>query len=419
MNAMAPPHDSLAERRAVLERAQELQGHTALEIGSLQGGATLYLDLERLLAGRLLIQGSSGAGKSTTLRRIVEEAFEYVTTMIVDPEGEFGNLAVHIGATTLKAADLTSEGLTAAAVRARKHRLPLHLDLSDLAPDERITKAAAFFAGLTDCPRADWINTVLVAIDEAHLLAPHLAASARDAETRRLGVATLTDLCSRGRKRGIAPVIATQRLAKLAGSVVSELHNGLIGINVFDRDIARAADFLGFSAGEGGDRLRALPPGGFYAFGPALSRTPVLCQIGPTATNHLGATPDLVGPSETSGAEALGLLDLAALQETGAHVRVQQGGRGGGRLLDSFLMDPAAAAAVRIIAALRPIAPNATTAEDLARHLGLPADDVNAGLDLLSDLGAADTMPKGSGRIARLSARLRLRAVDVPVVGLV
>ena len=70
---------------------------------------TLSLDLDRLLAGRLLIQGSSGAGKSKTLRRIIEEAFDFVTTMIVDPEGEFGNLAEHIGATTLRAAELTAE----------------------------------------------------------------------------------------------------------------------------------------------------------------------------------------------------------------------------------------------------------------------------------------------------------------------
>lgn len=70
-------------------------------IGSHSTG-TLSLDLDRLLAGRLLIQGSSGAGKSRTLRRIIEEAFDFVTTMIVDPEGEFGNLAEHIGATTLR-----------------------------------------------------------------------------------------------------------------------------------------------------------------------------------------------------------------------------------------------------------------------------------------------------------------------------
>ena len=52
------------------------------------GCGTLPLDLNRLLAGRCLIQGSSGAGKSATLRHIIEEAHDYLTMMIVDPEGE-------------------------------------------------------------------------------------------------------------------------------------------------------------------------------------------------------------------------------------------------------------------------------------------------------------------------------------------
>lgn len=389
-----------------------------LPLGLLDGSTVeVSLDLDRLLAGRLLVQGSSGAGKSRTLRRIVEEAFEYLTCMIVDPEGEFGNLAEHIGATTLKAAELATDGLTAAAARGRKHRLALHLDLSDLAPDERIVKAAAFFAGLIGCPKEDWANTVLVAIDEAHLLAPHLAASARDAETRRLGVATLTDLCARGRKRGVAAIVATQRLAKLATSVTSELHNGLIGLNVFDRDVARAADFLGFGP-DRASRLRTLAPGEFYAFGPALNPVPVLCKVGETSTPHLGATPEMLGPSETTAAEAGVLLDIDALRETGAHAHADLRSRRQRGALDSFLLDPASAAAVRIVDSLRAIAPNATTAEDLARHLGLDAEAINAGLDLLGMLGAVDTMPRGDGRIARLAARLRMLASDTAVVGL-
>jgi hypothetical protein len=50
---------------------------------------TLHLDLNRLLAGRCLIQGSSGAGKSATLRHLIEEAHDYLTVMIVDPELDF------------------------------------------------------------------------------------------------------------------------------------------------------------------------------------------------------------------------------------------------------------------------------------------------------------------------------------------
>ncbi|RYM10677.1 ATP-binding protein [Sphingobium cupriresistens] len=376
----------------------------------------LELNLGRLMSGRCLIQGSSGAGKSQTLRRIIEEAFDYLTTIIVDPEGEFANLAHHIGATTVAARDYANDGLTALALRSRQHRIALHLDLSDLEPDHRIEKAASFFAGLLSAPRDHWANTVLVCIDEAHLLAPHMAASARDAETRRLGVATLTDMCARGRKRGIGTIIATQRLAKLASSVVSELHNHLIGLNIFDRDVARAADLLGFGSDQAA-LLRQLPPGEFFAFGPALTPAPVLAKIDPTITPHIGRTPDLVAAADLDPAQSRSLLDLEALREM-SPAKPGQVALRGVRALDAFLLDPAAPYAARIVAALGNIAPNATTADDLSRHLALPANDVAAGLDLLAAIGASDTMPRGDTRIARLSARLRLRVVDTPVVGL-
>src|SRR3546814_1634570 len=87
-------------------------------------------------------------------------------SILVDREGEFRNLAGHIGATSLKACELTADGLTAAAARARQHRLSLHIDLTDLDPDQRILKAAALFAGLIGAPSEHWANTVLVCIDE-------------------------------------------------------------------------------------------------------------------------------------------------------------------------------------------------------------------------------------------------------------
>ena len=387
----------------------------AVPIGRHSSGS-LDLDLDRLLAGRMLLQGGSGAGKSRTMRRIVEEAFDYVQTMIVDPEGDFGNLAEHIGATTLRGAEIAADGLTAAAARARHHRIAIHLDLTDLDPEQRIIKAAAFFAGLVGAPREDWKHTVLVAIDEGHLLAPHHAGSARDAETRRLGVATLTDLCARGRKRGIAPIIATQRLAKLSSSVISELQNFLIGINVFDRDIARAADILGFSRGEA-ERFRSLGAGEFYAFGPALSRTPVLAKIDPTITEHLGATPALHAAADIVGAEAEELLDLSGLREAPT---TRDGALTikGTRALDAFLLDDAAPVAAAICGALKRIAPNATTAVELTRHLATSRETVDQALDILAAINAVDTMPRGNDRMARLHARLRARVSDVSVVAL-
>ena len=104
------------------------------------------------------------------------------------------------------------------------------------------------------------------------------------------------------------------RLAKLSASVVSELQNVLVGLNVFDRDIARAADLLGFPARDA-DLLRNLAPGDFFAMGPALSATPVLAHIDPTITEHLGKTPELRAAASVDADEAAKLLDLAGLAE--------------------------------------------------------------------------------------------------------
>ena len=409
---------ALAEAEPRLVAVPDTPPPNRVPIGhDVHGERPIELDLDKVMAGRLLLQGSSGAGKSLTLRKIVEEAFDFVTVMIVDPEGEFGNLAEHIGATTIRAAELTTEGLTAAAVRARIHRIALHIDLTDLDPEQRILRAAAFLSGLISVDKEHWTNTVLLAIDEGHLLAPHLAGSARDADAAGLGVATLTDVCARGRKRGVAPVIATQRLAKLATSVVSELQNFLIGINVFDRDIHRAADLLGFDR-QNGERFRTLQPGQFFAFGPALCTLPELIRIDQTITRHLGYTPDLVESAAHESDKALELLDLESLRETAAAGRDSKLVIKGRGAIDAFLLDPNAIACARIVAALKEIAPSATTRDDLARHLGLDPLDVDDALDVLAALTAVETMPRGHGRIARLHSRLRQRIADIKVVGL-
>ena len=62
---------------------------------------------------------------------------------------------------------------------------------------------------------------------------------------RRASLAAMTNLMCRGRKRGLAGVIATQRLAKLAKNVAAEASNFLMGRTFLDIDMARAADLLG------------------------------------------------------------------------------------------------------------------------------------------------------------------------------
>jgi DNA helicase HerA-like ATPase len=75
-------------------------------LGEADTGGAVGFDLSALIEGRLLIQGVSGAGKSWTLRRLLEQSAGRVQQIIIDPEGEFSTLAEPLGLTRLDAAKL-------------------------------------------------------------------------------------------------------------------------------------------------------------------------------------------------------------------------------------------------------------------------------------------------------------------------
>ena len=148
--------------------------------------------------------------------------------------------------------------------------------------------AAAFLNGLFDADRAFWFP-MLIAVDEAHLFAPSMAGEHSE-EARRASLGAMTNLMCRGRKRGLAGVIATQRLAKLAKNVAAEASNFLMGRTFLDIDMQRAADLLGIDR-RGAERFRDLETGNFVALGPALFRRPLPIRIGPTETHSKAGRP--------------------------------------------------------------------------------------------------------------------------------
>ncbi|MDF2799323.1 MAG: ATP-binding protein, partial [Devosia sp.] len=96
----------------------------------------------------------------------------------------------------------------------------------------------------------------------------------------------------RGRKRGLAGVIATQRLAKLAKNVAAEASNFLMGRTFLDIDMARAADLLGMEKRQA-EQFRDLARGHFIALGPAISRRPLPVVIGTVETSARSTSPKL------------------------------------------------------------------------------------------------------------------------------
>lgn len=125
--------------------------------------------------------------------------------------------------------------------------------------------------------QAHWRH-VMVVIDEAHLFAPQ--------QDKSPAKGACVELAGRGRKRGLCPVLSTQRFSMLNKSVAAELQNRMIGLTILDRDLKRAADELGMPQRQAAALLSTFEPGNFFVYGPALTRTVHRMMVGPVITTH-------------------------------------------------------------------------------------------------------------------------------------
>ncbi len=260
-------------------------------IGQDSTGQDIPIDLEELLATRLLVQGNSGSGKSHLLRRLLEESAGTVQQVIVDPEGDFVSLAEHFGHVVVDGSAYSSAEVATLAARTREHRASVVLALDGLDVEQQIRCAATFLNALFDAPREHWFPA-LVVVDEAQMFAPAAAGEINE-DTRRMSLSAMTNLMCRGRKRGLAGIVATQRLAKLAKNVAAEASNFLMGRTFLDIDMLRAADLLGMERRQA-ELIRDLQRGCFLGLGPAICRRPVSVKIGPVRSGAKVASATLV-----------------------------------------------------------------------------------------------------------------------------
>lgn len=293
---------------------QELEGASAgaavpaiqpclIEVGQTASGPTM-LDLGRLLSTRLLIQAGSGGGKSWLMRRLLEQTHGKVRQIVFDPEGELVTLAQRFDFTVCapdsESAPIGPEtGAEAARAIFLSGRSAI-LNLSEFDGLEEMQMFVGDFCKqLLRMPPETW-HHVLIALDEAQLFAPQ--------HDKAVSKKPLIDLARRGRKRGMCPVVATQRLSELSKGVAAMLENRAIGLTTLDLDIARAADMLGMRVPAARAALRNLQGGHFIAFGPALGYDLVETTVGPIMTAH-----GLLAPFSGVAAEpSLSHEDLAA-----------------------------------------------------------------------------------------------------------
>jgi len=285
----------------------------------LSGNNAIEFDLPTLRDTRLLIQSNSGGGKSWAIRRLLEQSHKKIQHLVLDPEGEFSTLREKYDYVIVGKDGDTPAHPSIAKVLAQK-LLELQVsaicDLYELKARERIQFVKIFLESLINAPKRLW-HPVLVVIDEAQVFCPQ--ASKKEVES----ASAVIDLATRGRKRGLCSVFATQRLSKLHKDACAELGNKLIGRTSLDIDQARAADEIGLRTKEERRQLRELKPGQFYAYGPALRNGTgkvvngvIQLKVGSVVSKHPKVGAKYAGPPPAPSNKVKTILsDLADLPE--------------------------------------------------------------------------------------------------------
>lgn len=258
------------------------------------GKTDVAIDIGRLVVTRLVLQANSGAGKSWAIRRLLEQTYGHVLHIVIDVEDEFYTLREKHDYVLARAdgGDCPATPKTAKLLARRIMELEVStiLGISELKAHERHLFVKTFLEALMALPR-NLRKPALVVVDEAHLFAPE--------KTKAESTAAVIDLMTRGRKRGLCGVLATQRISKLHKDALAEANNKLIGRAALDLDKKRSGDELGMHTRDY-DQLRTLKPGEFFAFGPAFSDQPVRMMIGEVFTTH-PEPGDVVPPVPAAG----------------------------------------------------------------------------------------------------------------------
>lgn len=300
-------------------------------LGMSPHGDQVGINLDKIVNGRLLIQGNSGAGKSMLLRRLFEQAWGRVQQLLVDVDGEFSTLAEKFDVAVIRADEVMRVGGSAFGRHIREKRYSAVLDLSDATTEDRFVIVADLVTALVEAGTEYW-TPMLLLVDEAQSLVPRYDPGDVEVETRKRTIRALADAMTRGRKRGIAGVIATSRIAETSTPVIAKPTNIIVGRTIFDRDLERAGDVLGFTAGHS-RALRSLADGEFVGIGPAFNLPGrSRFKAGGVETRHKGEAPKIEAPPPISAADAIAMLaQVEAVIEADepVEVRIRVGGKRG------------------------------------------------------------------------------------------
>lgn len=254
-----------------------------IRIGQRLDGTPIHLNLKDLI--HLLFTASTGFGKTTALRLILERTHGVLPHLVVDCEGELSTLRQEYDYVLLGPnGDLPLDPRAASLLprRIMEHGFSAIVDLSEAKPGFRHEYVRGLYDGLLELPRELW-NDYLLIHDEAHRDLPE---GGKRGE-RPACADAIADGFSLFRKRGGHILAATQRLAKFDKDGAAECEAKIVGRCNLSDDQERALKELGERSNkEMGVLIGRLAPGQVIILGRAFgAERPTVVQLDKPKTN--------------------------------------------------------------------------------------------------------------------------------------
>ncbi|MHB8596732.1 MAG: ATP-binding protein [Ktedonobacteraceae bacterium] len=211
-------------------------------------------DADDPLATGVFFVGIPGSGKTVALALFLEQYIKRyrLATVIFDMEGDLKSI-VEDGLCP-RGLIATPETLPSMALVV-KHRMQVVIDLQQCRKPGEAFINYELAARLIAQTLKDLMNAqsaiapadrlpCLVGLDETHIWAPQNPPSYLDPKTAKDVLDTLTVIATRGRKYGVVPFLACQRIPKVHKDIIAGCETRILGKADLDNDISRYREYV-------------------------------------------------------------------------------------------------------------------------------------------------------------------------------
>ncbi len=223
-------------------------------------------DIDAIIGEGIVVFGSKGSGKTNVGALLAEQFGRYHVPMVIfDLEGDYASLVTVVphGKRANASTVSSEEGAYKVGWYIMEYGYQVVFDLASYSDEDAALIMQGVIKGLTAWANAQPPESrvpCLVFLDEAAYWLPQSRVSYLSGDTLKALRDTFHVLATKGRKRGLTPILLTQRISELEKSVMAQANIYMLMKQSLDNDLDRYMDYVNRSVATR-EQIAAFGPG--------------------------------------------------------------------------------------------------------------------------------------------------------------